>query len=258
MSCTREKMVERVKSWLGRNEADGSHKEIIDIYNAHKPLARGYKVKYTDPWCATNVSACAIECKATDIIPTECSCGEMIKRLKKIGAWEEKDSYVPSPGDILFYDWDDNGNGDNTGAPEHVGIVEKVVGNKITIIEGNYQNSVKRRVIGINSKYIRGYGVPAYKKKSISKTKVVATDYAKSKDKKLAGAYTVTASSLNIRHGAGTNKKVMASLPEGTTVRNYGFYTQTSSGMKWLYVEATCGNVIYTGFCSQKYLTKKG
>ena len=54
-------VVEQAASWIGYNEADGSFKDIIDIYNADKPLARGYKVKYTDEWCATFVSACAIE-----------------------------------------------------------------------------------------------------------------------------------------------------------------------------------------------------
>ena len=61
-------------SWIGRNEKDGTHKYIIDIYNSHKPLARGYKVKYTDSWCATFISALAIKLGYTDIIPTECGC----------------------------------------------------------------------------------------------------------------------------------------------------------------------------------------
>lgn len=53
-------VVEQAASWVGYNEADGSFKDIIDVYNADTPLARGYKVKYTDEWCATFVSACAI------------------------------------------------------------------------------------------------------------------------------------------------------------------------------------------------------
>ena len=48
----RRKVVNQIKSWVGYNDADGSHKKIIDIYNSHKPLARGYKLKYTDAWCA--------------------------------------------------------------------------------------------------------------------------------------------------------------------------------------------------------------
>lgn len=162
MSYLRSKVVEQAKAWLGRNEADGSHKKIIDIYNSHKPHPRGYAMTYTAPWCATTVSAVAITLGYTKIIPVECSCTKMIELLKKIDSWEENDAYVPKPGDILFYDWDDNGVGENTNGPEHVGIVEKVVGNTITVIEGNYKNSVDRRPIEVNGIYIRGYGVPKY------------------------------------------------------------------------------------------------
>ena len=38
------KVVEQAKAWLGLKEADGSYKVIIDTYNSHKPLARGYAV----------------------------------------------------------------------------------------------------------------------------------------------------------------------------------------------------------------------
>ena len=105
MSYVRSKIVAQANSWIGRKESDGSHKEIIDVYNGHTPLARGYKVKYTDAWCATFVSACAIKCGYTDIIPTECSCEKMIDLFKKINRWVENDGYVPSPGDVIFYDW---------------------------------------------------------------------------------------------------------------------------------------------------------
>ena len=156
------KIVAQARSWLGCKESDGSHKKIIDTYNGHKPLARSYAVKYTDAWCATFVSAVAIVCGYTDIIPTECGCGQMLELFKKKGCWQENDDYAPSPGDIIFYDWDDSGKGDNTGWPDHVGIVEKVSGRTITVIEGNYSDSVKRRYISFDAKLIRGYGVPKY------------------------------------------------------------------------------------------------
>ena len=155
-------VVAQAQAWLGKNEADGSHREIIDLYNTQRPLPRGYAVKYTDAWCAAFVSAVAVKLGYTDIIPTECSCIKMIQLLKSIGAWVESDSYVPNGGDLLFYDWYDNGVGDNTTAPDHVGIVEKVEGDTITVIEGNYSDSVKRRTIKVNGRYIRGYGVPKY------------------------------------------------------------------------------------------------
>ena len=166
MKLARE-VVSQAKRWLGYKESDGTHRAIIDVYNAHKPLARGYAVKYTDEWCATFVSAVAIKLGCEDIIPTECSCSKMIELFKKIGAWEENDARVPSPGDIIFYDWDDSGNGDNRGSSDHVGIVEKVTGSFITVIEGNYSNAVRRRTLEVDGKYIRGYGVPKYDKESV-------------------------------------------------------------------------------------------
>lgn len=162
MSKYASEVVRLAVSWLGMNEADGTHKRIIDIYNAHKPLARGYAVKYTDAWCAATVSAVAIKLGYTDIIPTECSCNRMIDLCKKMGIFVENDSRTPAPGDILFYDWDDNGKGDNQGSSDHVGIIEKVSGGKITVIEGNYSNSVKRRTLAVDGKYIRGYATPKY------------------------------------------------------------------------------------------------
>lgn len=162
MAVYRSAIVNQARSWIGCNEADGSHKRIIDVYNAHKPLAQGYKVKYTDAWCATFVSAVAIKCGATGIIPTECGCERMINLLKNKNSWVERDDYTPQSGDIIFYDWDDSGSGDCTGFSDHVGIVESVGGGYVTLIEGNYSNAVKRRSLKLNARYIRGYGVPKY------------------------------------------------------------------------------------------------
>lgn len=175
MPTTRSKIIAQAQSWLGCKESDGSHKKIIDTYNSHKPLARGYKVSYTDAWCATFVTACAIKCGATDIIPKECSCNKMIELLKRLGCWVENDAHVPAPGDLLFYDWEDKGTGDNTGVSDHVGIVEKVSGDSITIIEGNYDNACKRRTLKVNGRYIRGYGVPKYASEPAATTATSAT-----------------------------------------------------------------------------------
>lgn len=256
------KVVAQALAWLGKNEKDGSHKEIIDIYNAHKPLARGYKVKckangdgVNDAWCATTVSAVAIKLGYTDIIPTECSCNEMIKLFKKLGVWVENDSITPNPGDIIFYDWEDNGVGDNTGSANHTGIVEKVVGGTITVIEGNYGNAVKRRTLKVNGKYIRGYGMPKYDAEPAKVTKVTAEDSAKNFLKPLAGTYKVTASALNVRHGSGATKKKMVAIPKNTSVRCYGYYTSVL-GTKWLYIQFSYKGILYTGFASSKYLKK--
>lgn len=155
--ATVNELLNQARAWIGKKESNGSHKEIIDIYNGHKPLARGYKVKYTDSWCATFISALAIKCNCTDIIPIEASCGKMIELFKNIGCWQEDSNVTPNQGDIIFYDWDKK-----DGWPEHVGIVESVSGNQITVIEGNKSDAVARRTIAVGNASIRGYGVPKY------------------------------------------------------------------------------------------------
>lgn len=166
----RNKIVSVALGWLGRNEADNSHREIIDVYNSHKPLARGYALKYTDAWCSGYASAVAIKADMTDIIPTECGCEKHIELFKKLGSWQENDAYTPRPGDYMFYYWDDNGVGDCTGYADHVGIVTAVNGTKITVTEGNMSNAVKQRTMQVNGKYIRGYGVPNYARKATGTT----------------------------------------------------------------------------------------
>lgn len=252
MAIYAENIVKQAESWLGRKESDGSHKAIIDVYNGRKPLARGYRVKYSDSWCATFVSAVAIAQNATNIIPTECSCGYMIKLFQSIGCWVENENRTPAPGDIIFYDWDDNGVGDNTGWPEHVGIVQKVISGVIHVIEGNYGDAVKVRKIAVNAKNIRGYGVPKYDSKPVIQPKPstpgadIKVDYAKSKTASIAGTYAVT-TNLYLRAGASTSKKAITVMPKGAKVNCYGYHTGS-----WYYVKY--GKL--TGFCSSKYLKK--
>lgn len=165
------KFVALFQSWVGLKESDGSHKKIIDIYNSQAVLPRGYKLTYKDPWCAGTVSAGSVHLGYTDIIPTECSCTRMIELFKKLGSWVESDAYIPKPGDIIFYDWDDSGKGENTNQPDHVGVVEKLSGSNIIVIEGNKNNAVERRTLAINGKYIRGYGVPKYDAEPVAEEK---------------------------------------------------------------------------------------
>lgn len=165
---TAKKFVQFAETWKGKKENDGSHKEIIDVYNTFKPHPRGYKVKYTDAWCATFVSAVAVKLGYTDIIPPECSCRVMIEQFKKLGVYIENENRVPAVGDIVFYDWQDDGKGDNKGNPDHVGIVTDVSRETFIVLEGNYDNSVKERVLQINGRYIRGFATPRYTSETVS------------------------------------------------------------------------------------------
>ena len=165
---TARKLVEFANTWKGKKESNGTHKEIIDVYNTFKPRPRGYKVTYTDAWCATFVSAVAVKLGYTDIIPPECSCSKMIEQFKKLGVFIENENRTPNVGDIVFYDWQDDGKGDNKGNPDHVGIVTNVSRETFIVLEGNYDNAVKERVLQINGKYIRGFATPRYTSETVS------------------------------------------------------------------------------------------
>lgn len=158
----RQSVVDIMRGWLGWTEANGKFRRIIDLYNTQNPLPRRYPVKYSDEWCAATVTAAGMAAGLQDIIYGECGCGKMIALYEARGLWVEDDAYIPSPGDIIMYDWDDSGLGDNRGSPDHVGIVEQVVGGTITIIEGNKGGAVARRKLAVNGRYIRGYCVPDY------------------------------------------------------------------------------------------------
>lgn len=161
--ATREKVVAAMRYWEGAKDGNAKHKELINTYNTANPLPRGVKMTTSYAWCAATVSATAINCgMANTIIPIECSCGKMIALMQKMGIWQENDAYVPKPADIIFYDWSDNGIGDDVTGHDHVGIVESVTNNKITVMEGNLGGKWARRTIAVNARYIRGYGVPKY------------------------------------------------------------------------------------------------
>ena len=159
----RSVILETAVKWLNVREGSDGHHAIIDTYNAHEPLAQGYKVQYDDDWCAAFVSFCAIEAGLTDIIPTECGCQRQIGLWKEIGRWEEKDTCLPNPGDIIYYDWDVRTLGDSTGWADHVGIVAGTHGPFIKVIEGNKDDSVGCRYIIRWDPRIRGYGLPEYR-----------------------------------------------------------------------------------------------
>lgn len=185
----RQAMVARARKYIGCKESNGTHKQIIDIYNEHKPLARGYAVKYTDAWCATYGSAIAILEGHTDIIPTECGCDAQIKLWQAKGRWQENDAYVPQAGDYIYYDWQDSGAGDNKGNSDHVGIVESCDGKTITVIEGNKNDAVGERTLAVNGRYIRGFGLPDYASKATKEVTPAQKDVTTVAKEVLAGKW---------------------------------------------------------------------
>ena len=232
----RQNVVDTILGWVGLNEADGSHKKIIDIYNSHKPLARGYTLKYTDAWCAGTVSAVAIVNNITDIMPTEVGVGKMIDLYKSLGRWMERDDYTPQIGDVVMYAWSDNGSGECTSGADHVGIVTKVSGTSFWVTEGNYSDSVKTRSMQVNGRYIRGFGLPDYAKKA------TGTASAMPEAPSSKGGITVNVSVLK-RGATGSQVKALQALLNG-----YGFNCGS--------VDGDFGSKTYTALC--KYQNAMG
>lgn len=146
------------KLYIGVKEYSNKHMEIVNEYNRIKPLPRGYKVSYTDPWCAVYVSFIMSNFKCINP-PYECSADNMYRLCKEHNQLVS----TPSKDCIIFYSWKCNG------FINHVGIVESVNGDTITTIEGNVSNTVKRRTIKKSYIYIAGYA--KIKTKSETKTK---------------------------------------------------------------------------------------
>ena len=159
----RSDMVSDAAKWLGTQECSPQHEQLLLIYNGQESLPRGYEVTLSDNWCAAYGSTVAIENGLTRIIPTECGCERQIELWKQISCWTEKDTYLPLPGDYIYYNWNETpGLRDNTGWADHVGIVAGTAGPMIKVIEGNKDDSVTYRVISRWDYRIRGYGLPDY------------------------------------------------------------------------------------------------
>lgn len=141
-------------SFVGIKEGSEDHKMLVDTYNRHKPLARNYKLKYTDAWCAGFISTIAILVNATDIIPCEVSANNQRKKFEKLGNAVAKDD--SRYGDIVYYDWDGNGTAD------HVGVVYSRNGNTIQVVEGNKNDAVGVRTISLGKPTIKYVFRPNY------------------------------------------------------------------------------------------------
>ena len=65
-----------------------------------------------------------------------------------------------------MYDWQDRANyatTDNTGAPDHIGIVTQVGGGTFVVTEGNMNGGkVGKRTVKVNGRYIRGFITPDF------------------------------------------------------------------------------------------------
>lgn len=159
----RQKVADKMTSWVGATKGSAKHAEILKIYNDHRPLARGYKMKVNDAYCAATVSAAFIAAGIAPYTGTECGVEKFARIAQDKGIWVENDAHVPKLGDAVVYDWQDTGVGDCRGAGDHIGIVTKAGTTSFTVTEGNMTGGkVGTRTMSVNGRYIRGFITPKY------------------------------------------------------------------------------------------------
>jgi uncharacterized protein YgiM (DUF1202 family) len=260
---TEAQLRSKVANWpvqyLGISEKSAGHVAIINTFNNSKLCTR-YKMTTKDAWCATTASASFIANGLAGAPGSgklfqcvECSCGEMIKLAQKQGIWVEKDNYTPKVGDLIMYDWNDNGVGDNTGWPDHVGIVHTVSGSSFKVIEGNRSDTVKYVTMAVNAKTIRGFITPnyaAFATVNESKPTPGVTPKTLNKTCKFKGKVTAK-KELNVREWAGTSSKTLRKLKKGVVVEVCDTI-QDKSGDDWYYIKES-GKY---GFVSADYIAK--
>ncbi len=164
----RDEFVEKAKSWIGTKEKSSGHKQIVADYN--KGCDKGRKADINTPWCAMFVGAVAEETGNVlhDAIgvPCDCSCGtgahSLLEKAKAAGIWIERDDYCPIIGDVIIYDWKDNGKGEDTTGHDHTGIVTAAGSSSFTVTEGNKNDAVGTRNVKVNARYIRGFITPRF------------------------------------------------------------------------------------------------
>lgn len=164
--CNVSTIIDIMESWVGLSQSAGTHKVIIDIYNSYEPLANGYKVKYSDAYCDTTVSAAFIKANAVNLIGgTECGVERHIQLFKNKGIWIEDGTITPKVGDICCYNWDDSTQ-PNDGFADHIGIVKSVdeSSGSFIVIEGNMNDDgvVGYNTVSVGWGYIRGFARPNY------------------------------------------------------------------------------------------------
>ena len=108
-------------------------------------------------WCACFVSWCADQAGLIqkEAVPKFSVCTDGVALFQAKRKWQGGGS-VPTPGTIIFFDWD------HDGASDHVGIVESCDGTTVHTIEGNSGDAVKQNNYTVNSQSILGYGLVAY------------------------------------------------------------------------------------------------
>ena len=147
----------------GRAFTAGSNQAIVEVAltqignEGGQPYWSWYGFDSRVEWCACFVSWCADQCGYIDsgLIPKFAGCIDGANWFKSNNRWNDQ-NYEPKAGDIIFFDWEDDGTTD------HVGIVEECENGTVYTVEGNSGDACRQRQYTVGSRNIYGYGIPAY------------------------------------------------------------------------------------------------
>ena len=147
----------------GRAFTSGGNQAIVEVAltqlgnEGGEPYWSWYGFNGRVEWCACFASWCADQCGYLEsgIIPQFSLCSDGVDWFKGRGQWQDK-NYEPQAGDLIFFDWG------NDGSIDHVGIVEKCENGTVYTVEGNSSDACRQQSYPVGSSSIYGYGLPAY------------------------------------------------------------------------------------------------
>lgn len=147
----------------GRAFTSGGNQAIVEVAltqlgnEGGQPYWSWYGFDGRVEWCACFASWCADQCGYLEsgIIPKFSLCSDGVNWFKGKGQWQDR-NYEPQSGDIIFFDWG------NDGSIDHVGIVEKCENGTVYTVEGNSGDACKQQSYPVGGGSVYGYGCPAY------------------------------------------------------------------------------------------------
>lgn len=235
-------------------KANGGYSDAINISGG-----------FVLPNCVGYANGRSLEISGGKGIFPACNAKNFISRAKQLGL---STGTTPKLGAIAVW-------GATSGnAYGHVGVVEVISGNTLTIAQSNYGGTIfflsyhNKGSMTYNGMPFLGYVynpyAPASAKPTTTSTTTtssnsginmgvkVATKYAKS----LAGTYTADCN-VNLRSGCGTNYSSKVVIPKGASMFCSGYYTPTNTKYPWFYVGVTVKGKYYEGFVQGEYITVK-
>ncbi|MBR3331690.1 MAG: CHAP domain-containing protein [Mogibacterium sp.] len=124
-----------------------------------EPFWSWYGFKNREEWCALFISWCEDQCGylKSDAAPKFAIVSDGADWFVLRDQWRLMGD-TPEAGDLIFFDWDQDGGRD------HVGIVTAVVDDKVFTVEGNSSDLCRQKRYYLDDPAIYGYGVIKPKK----------------------------------------------------------------------------------------------